>query len=682
MRSAARLGLNLLLWLVVFGAALSTLRSLREVDPRGRASWGAAAIAFDATPRDATLFLPACDIDAVVLHPSGAADGRIDAEFFVAAPDGSAQRVGTTSVVAVTGAPIAIPLGNVTPPWRAPLVVRLRDAGGILSLDARRPMTLVPRFATRLGSLGCALDGGATTPGLLLVLTVMWMSAFTIMIAGVWLARALGVAQPALGVRGATALAVMAAGATLVAYTLVVPPFEPPDELAHLQYARFVATTGSLPSEVPAHDSEWRASSYEFVQQPLYYLGAAALLKATGLEAPGPAVTLNPRSRLHAGGTEPSIFWHAGPPQPATGHRALRVLRLASLLMALATTWIIARLLTTVTSDPLVVATVAGGLGLIPQWCAVMGAVSTDPPATLLAAAATLAIARVTRGRGTTGLLLLTGLLIGAAYAVKATAVFLAPMAILACLLAARRAGQERTGASTGGEPVAILAAALRPVLLVGAGIVLAAAWLHVRAWMVFGDPSAHAFKRAVLEAGGFVPTAGPMPWTPEFWAQMRVMVFEPFWARFGSLGAGPFPGSKVWLPYAAASVLLVALATWSTLAAAASLWRARHRDPAAPDTSGVMLVCALGVVLGLAAWGLVNLVPRADMVVHWTPRHILPLTAPAAVLVGAGLERLRTTTGVVQRLGAAATGLTVVVLALAWLGVLRATVLMFHFGY
>ena len=42
---------------------------------------------------------------------------------------------------------------------------------------------------------------------------------------------------------------------------------------------------------------------------------------------------------------------------------------------------------------------------------------------------------------------------------------------------------------------------------------------------------------------GGFVPFAGPMPWTAEFWAQMRVMVFEPFWARFGSLGAGPFPG-------------------------------------------------------------------------------------------------------------------------------------------
>ena len=45
--------------------------------------------------------------------------------------------------------------------------------------------------------------------------------------------------------------ALLMAGATTVVYGLVVPPFEPPDELAHLQYARFVATTGTLPSAVP-----------------------------------------------------------------------------------------------------------------------------------------------------------------------------------------------------------------------------------------------------------------------------------------------------------------------------------------------------------------------------------------------------------------------------------------------
>ena len=93
--------------------------------------------------------------------------------------------------------------------------------------------------------------------------------------------------------------------------------------------------------------------------------------------------------------------------------------------------------------------------------------------------------------------------------------------------------------------------------------------------------------------------------------------------------------------------------------------------------------VCAVGVGVGLAAWVGVNLVPRADMVVHWTPRHILPLTAPAALLVGAGLERLRHASApVVVQVGAALVGVTIAALALAWLGVLRATVLMFHFGY
>ncbi len=69
-------------------------------------------------------------------------------------------------------------------------------------------------------------------------------------------------------------------------------------------------------------------------------------------------------------------------------------------------------------------------------------------------------------------------------------------------------------------------------------------------------------------------------------------------------------------------------------------------------------------------------------MVVHWTPRHILPLTAPAALLVGAGLERLRHASAPGRRVSAAVIGATIAALALAWLGVLRATVLMFHFGY
>jgi hypothetical protein len=334
--------------------------------------------------------------------------------------------------------------------------------------------------------------------------------------------------------------------------------------------------------------------------------------------------------------------------------------------MAVATAVAIARLLRTVTDDGLVVATVAGGLALMPQWDAVMGAVSTDPPATLLAALATLAIVRLARGRAGTGWLLATGALIGAAYAVKATAVFLAPMAVLACVLDAANRERFDPAAPLPDQAARILGAALRPVLVVGVGIAATAAWVHLRAWLVFGDPQAFAFKKA------------------EFWTQMRVMVFEPFWARFGSLGAGPFPGSRVWGVYALASLLLVLVPAWGAVAWMRAAWQELRagRGGRASCTAMAVTVCGVGVALGLAAWVAVNLAPRADMVVHWTPRHILPLTAPAALLVGAGLERVRTAPALVSRVASALVGATLLALGLAGLGVFRATALMFHFGY
>ena len=685
MRTAARPILAVVLTMVLAGAGLLTVTRLTRVDPRGRASWAGAAPTFDATPRDLTLFVPACDVSAVVLHPASPARAtRVHAEFFVAMPDGSTRNAGNITVTRPSGGPLTLALDDVHPRRRAPLVVRLSAPDGLLALDARRPVTFDVADASALGTFACAFDtdrvpqAAATLAATLVVMTIAGLCA------AAWLRRAAAGTNDAVNPSHAIAAALLMAGATTVVYSLVVPPFEPPDELAHLQYARYVATTGTLPRAVPAQDSEWRAGSYEFVQQPLYYVGAAAVLRVAGLAAPGPTLVLDPRSRMQPGGTEPTIFQHGPLPTPATGHRALRLLRLMSLLMAIGTTWLIARLLGSITTDPLIIATVAGGLGLIPQWCAVMGAVSTDPPATFLAAAATLAIVRVAHGRIGASWLILTGLLIGAAYAVKATAVFLVPMAVLACVLDA--ANRERLGAGTRAFNglARTLTSSARPVLLVLMGIALAAAWIHVRAWMVFGDPQAVAFKKAILEAGGFVPVAGPMPWTAQFWTLMRVMVFEPFWARFGSLGAGPFPDSRLWIVYGAASVV-IALVTMRGIAGwivAAAREVRRGEGGRAACTTFAIAVCGTGVGVGLAAWVLVNLVPRADMVVHWTPRHILPLTAPAALLVGAGLEQLRHASAFTRRCSAAATGATIAALALAWLGVLRATVLMFHFGY
>lgn len=703
-RAAGRAAAVVVLALLV--AATWTLFSgLTRVDPRGRESWRPAPLAFDATPRDVSVFVPGCDIDALRLQAQssagagGATGGRVAIETFVAAADGSATRTGQTLVLTPgrDGA-YTLPLGAVRPPWRAPLILRIRSLDGVLTLAARAPITLGP--ARQLGTLTCAFDGQPRRAWTAIIV-VGFVILSTGGLAAAWLARALhsrDLAPPAQTARrtatagaagAATALSVLAVGGTVLLYQLAVPPFEPPDELAHLQYARYVATTASIPAAVPPPDSEWRASSYEWVQQPLYYLGAAAVLRAAGLHTPGPQLTLNPRSRMHPRGTEPTIFQHDRPTGDRTGHRALALLRGMSLLMTMATAWLVARLVRTVTDDPLIVATVAGGLALVPQWCAVMGAVSTDPPATLLAAAATLAIGHIALGGVTPMRLLATGAVIGAAYASKATAAFLVPMAVLACLIATCDPGESRrpSGAAPP-SPVrsfrSVVWTTVRRLSWLGAGVLLVAGWIPLRAFVLYGDPLAFEFKRAILEAGGFVPTRGPMPWTSAFWAEMRVMVFEPFWARFGSLGAGPFAGSKVWMPYAAASLLLAALAAWAVLTSAGAVFPPRRRAVTSPESRGRLYVVALsavGLALGLAGWIGVNLAPRADMVVHWTPRHILPLTAPAAVLVAAGLDALRRRAWT-PRPAAGLAGLTLVALALAYLSVLRATLLTLHFGY
>ena len=132
MRSAVRPIVAIVVLAMLLGAALFTLRALGAVDPRGRASWVGTAPAFDATPRDVVLFLPACDVRAVVLHPSTPSPGQVEAEFFVAEPDGSARRAGAVSATAQPGTPIALPLGDVRPPWRAP-------TGGPVATSRRHP---------------------------------------------------------------------------------------------------------------------------------------------------------------------------------------------------------------------------------------------------------------------------------------------------------------------------------------------------------------------------------------------------------------------------------------------------------------------------------------------------------------------------------------------------------------
>lgn len=654
---------------LLLAAGAWTLGSLRAPDPRARGAWtGGAAGPSTNSPVDVTLYLPACPISAIRIHAAPGQSGTLTTEVIRGGDaSGPGPSLSTRQQRPFDGQGlIDVPLD--ASPARERVRLRLWPQTPGLALDAARPFSLVPVTASPLGLLPCSVDGRAGLAWTVIALAGLhlaglgWLAATVIVGDG---ARREPEVTPRPGGAGPMA-AVGIVTTTLLLYANVVPPFEPPDELAHLQFARYVARTGELPSAIPPVDSEWRSSVYEWVQQPAYYLLAAGVIRVTGDAASAPAPEVHPQSRL-AGGPDVNIYRHPDTTSAPGALRALWTLRLLSVLMAMGTVWCAARAVTLATGNARLGAASAAALALVPQWAAVMGIVSTDPPATLAAAVATLLLCRLVQEADHRPRAAVAGVVTGLAYAFKATSVFLVPMAAAALVTVARRRGVR---------------IAQRQAIAFAAGLLLAAAWIPLRAWLVFGDPLARAFKREVLAIGGFVVTEGPPVFSAAFVEQLRLMVFEAFWARFGSLGAGPLPGTRLWWVYGATTFgLLVLLA----LGAAWAAWFTWSAPPDTDDSrrASMVVVCATGVMIGVALWAWVNLVPQADVVVHWTPRHVLPLTVPLLVVVASGLQqlahRVRASMRVALRVSG---GVAILVLAVTGLAVFRSVVLGFHFGY
>lgn len=650
--------------LVVAGIGMAW--SLRTPDPLGRAGWrNAPVVVAPGAPASLEIYLPACGVEAIRVHAAPGAAGAVTARVEDTAAAGRAPQ----RLVLASGGSADVALGTTTPRTRVTLALATEDAP--LRLASPRPVSLVAREAGAFGLLPCAV---ADRPAAFAVLAV----ALTLHLVGLgWLAGRVGArsarrADPTVAADSAWPVSPVLAAAlvatSVLVYMVLVPPFEPPDELAHLQYARFVATTGGLPREVAPPGSEWRDSVYEWVQQPGYYYAAAAVLRVAGVPFASPRPQPHPQSRLQ-GGPDVAIYQHPDTASAAGTLRNVWLLRGLSLALAVLTIWCAARAVHLVTGDRRLAGAAAAAVALVPQWAAVMGSISTDPPATCAAAVATWLVCRYLRGASPAASAAFgIGLVTGLAYAVKVTTVFLVPMMALALIAVARRDGARlamRHGAAAAG------------------GLLLAAAWIPLRAWLVFGDPLARAFKREVLAVGGFAVTEGPPIFSLAFADDLRRMVFEPFWARFGSLGAGPLPGTRLWWIYGAVTLALVVLLVAGTVMAARVAWRmAVRRAPAVP-AEWALLACAVGVGSGLGLWAWVNLVPQADVIVHWTPRHILPLTAPLLVVTAAGLQTLAAgLPSPLRMLVRPAASIAVLVLAVTGLAVVRSVILGFHFGF
>ena len=320
--------------LLAAGAWLAA--TLRAPDPRTRGSWGAAPLTIDDTPADVELYLPGCPVAAIVVRaaPAGTPSRSLLARVTRGNGTDGGPLTGDVRVTFDADGRATIPLTH--SPRRERVVVRLTGEATPLMLDPTRPFELDRRASTSwLGLLPCAVDGRSST---LLALA----ATVCLGLVGVgWLAAGLlGERTPftalAAHPRGAATVAAAVGMTSVLAYLIVVPPFEPPDELAHVQYARFVATTGALPRTVPPPDSEWRGSVYEWVQQPLYYMGAASLLRLVGEPDAAPAPVLHPQSRL-SGGPDVNIYRHPDTSSPPAAMTTVWLLRWLSVAMAFAT---------------------------------------------------------------------------------------------------------------------------------------------------------------------------------------------------------------------------------------------------------------------------------------------------------------------------------------------------------
>ena len=124
-----------------------------------------------------------------------------------------------------------------------------------------------------------------------------------------------------------------------IAYSLVVPPFETPDEPFHYGFARHIAQGNGLPVQDPANQGPW---AQEGSQAPLYYLAAGWLTAAidqTDFEA---MAVRNPRANigdpLYPGNK--NFMLYSGRWQPLQGaNLALHVGRWLSLLLGALTLW-------------------------------------------------------------------------------------------------------------------------------------------------------------------------------------------------------------------------------------------------------------------------------------------------------------------------------------------------------
>ena len=357
--------------------------------------------------------------------------------------------------------------------------------------------------------------------------------------------------------RHAMLLLVLAAYfAAAVCYLVLTPLWQAPDEPAHFNYVRYLATTDELPV--------LRQGDY-----PAQYLEQ---LKAAHFP---PDQSIAPiRYESH----QPPLFYAlAGPVYQAVWASPLSAqvlaLRLVSVVLGLVAVWLTYLLgLRLWPERTRQAAALAGIAALVPMHTAVSAAISNDMLAEVLVLATALQSLRLFRRGGTSpGRLWPLGLLVGLCLLTKMTAFLALGLALTAIALAWWRQRPSSAYALRGALAFVV------PLLA------LEGPWL-LRSMATYGlaDPLGQARHDSIvvgqLRTSQLLAQSG-------LWALLRqgaVTTFRSFWGVFGWMGV-PMD-ERLYLGFA----LVTALAAIGLLL---RLWQVRHRLRSAPELFILMFV-------------------------------------------------------------------------------------------
>ncbi len=391
-------------------------------------------------------------------------------------------------------------------------------------------------------------------------------------------------------------------------YAARTPDWQAPDEPAHYNYVRQIADDRALPVLEPG---DWQQDYQD-------------TLTTTGFHPD----LLDRLDTVQYEDHQPPLYYLLQTPLYALTDGDLRMMRLFSVLLGAGVvlcTWAV--LWTAFPRWPCMALTGAGFVAFLPQHLAILGSVSNDALAELVAALTVLVVvvylgnsrgmAQSSESQARHISPLVLGLLAGAAMLTKTTIYFLGGIVVLAVLLRWRR---ERWPLRTG---AAHLAAVIVPALLLG-GL-----WWG-RNLSVYGGTDVFGLQRHDEVTVGQMRTdtyidvilGGSERQYLENYAETT---FHSFWGQFGWM-AIPMPLNVY------RALLLFTLGV--LIGAGLFVWRRRIPHALSGPQRDVLIVFAAVIVLVFAAYALYN----RDFV-QFQGRYLYPALIPLAFVVASGLN-------------------------------------------